>query len=157
MTFALLHIFRDSDQRRTWIVMLLYLCQQVTGVQFVLGYSTYFFELAGFATTKAFSLSVGTLSLAVRSWDDGPAAKTIFRSNHARLSFHLPSSLATLRGFSSPTQPEGETSSLPVPTPARSTVSSLESYHLSGTTPKLYGPWQSSRCCTCLPSSLDCE
>jgi len=45
--------------------MLLYLCQQVTGVQFVLGYSTYFFELAGFTTSRAFALNVGTLSLAV--------------------------------------------------------------------------------------------
>lgn len=55
--------------------MLLYLCQQVTGVQFVLGYSTYFFELAGFATSKAFALNVGTLSLAVsasmQSWLEG--------------------------------------------------------------------------------------
>ena len=45
--------------------MLIYLCQQVTGVEFVLGYSTYFFELAGIATSKAFDLNIGTLSLAV--------------------------------------------------------------------------------------------
>ena len=45
--------------------MLIYICQQVTGVQFVLGYSTYFFELAGIPTSQAFALNVGTLSLAV--------------------------------------------------------------------------------------------
>ena len=45
--------------------MLIYICQQVTGVQFVLGFSTYFFELAGIPTSKAFALNVGTLSLAV--------------------------------------------------------------------------------------------
>ncbi len=62
---ALFKTNRGTDRRRTWIIMLLYLCQQVTGVQFVLGYSTYFFELAGFTTSRAFALNVGTLSLAV--------------------------------------------------------------------------------------------
>jgi hypothetical protein len=151
-------LFRGTDQRRTWIVMLLYLCQQVTGVQFVLGYSTYFFELAGFAPTKAFALGVGTLSLAVGiRWNWPITGK--FGSNHARflLSLYIPSSSATLRGFSLPTQPEGETSSLPAPMPARSTVSSSASYHSSRTTDKRFGLWQSSRCCTCSPFSLDCQ
>ena len=56
---------RGTDRRRTLIVMLIYICQQVTGVQFVLGYSSYFFELAGIPTSQAFALNVGTLSLAV--------------------------------------------------------------------------------------------
>jgi len=60
-------MWKGTDRRRTWIIMLLYLCQQVTGVQFVLGYSTYFFELAGFSTSRAFALNVGTLSLALVS------------------------------------------------------------------------------------------
>ncbi len=59
--------YRGTDRRRTLIVMLLYICQQVTGVQFVLGYSTYFFELAGFSNSNSFKLGVGTLAIAVRS------------------------------------------------------------------------------------------
>jgi hypothetical protein len=84
--------------------MLLYLCQQVTGVQFVLGYSTYFFELAGFATSKAFALNVGTLSLAVsasmQSWLEGASLKLTFASG---------SSSAILRVSCLPTRLEGGT------------------------------------------------
>ena len=60
-------LWKGTDKRRTWIVMLVYLCQQVTGVQFVLGYSTYFFELAGFSDKRAFALNVGTLAIALAS------------------------------------------------------------------------------------------
>jgi SP family general alpha glucoside:H+ symporter-like MFS transporter len=56
---------RGTDGRRTWIIMLLYWCQQVTGMQFVLFFGTYFFELIGVSTQTAFSLNVGTLALGV--------------------------------------------------------------------------------------------
>ena len=35
------------------------------GVVFVLGFSTYFFELAGFATSNAFNLGVGVTAIGV--------------------------------------------------------------------------------------------
>ena len=35
------------------------------GVVFILGFSTYFFELAGFANTNAFNLGVGVTAISV--------------------------------------------------------------------------------------------
>jgi len=57
-------LFKGSDLRRTWITAMVFICQEMVGVQFVLGYSTYFFELAGFSTSDSFSLGVGTLAIA---------------------------------------------------------------------------------------------
>jgi len=60
-----LDLFRGTDLRRTWIASMVFVCQEMVGVQFVLGYSTYFFELAGFNTSNSFSLGVGTLGIAL--------------------------------------------------------------------------------------------
>ncbi|KZO96263.1 maltose permease [Calocera viscosa TUFC12733] len=57
-------LFKGTDLRRTWITAMVFVCQEMVGVQFVLGYSTYFFELAGFSTSNSFSLGVGTLGIA---------------------------------------------------------------------------------------------
>ncbi len=78
------------------IVMLLYICQQVTGVQFVLGYSSYWFELAGFSNANAFKLGVGVLAVAVR-----PEA---FRMKHTDSDSGCCRSLAMCWEFLLPTQ-----------------------------------------------------
>lgn len=51
--------FRGSDLRRTEIAMGIVAVAQLTGVIFVVGYSTYFFQLAGISTSASFTLSVG--------------------------------------------------------------------------------------------------
>ncbi|KZO98348.1 maltose permease [Calocera viscosa TUFC12733] len=58
-------LFKGTNRRRTFIASMVFVCQEMAGVQFVLGYSTYFFELAGFATANAFKLGIGTLALAM--------------------------------------------------------------------------------------------
>ncbi|KZO96270.1 maltose permease [Calocera viscosa TUFC12733] len=58
-------LFRGTDLRRTIIAGMVFVCQEMVGVQFVLGYSVYFFELAGFADANAFRLGVGTMALAI--------------------------------------------------------------------------------------------
>jgi len=58
-------LFKGTNRRRTWIASMVFVCQEMVGVQFVLGYSVYFFELAGFNDSNAFGLGVGTLGLAI--------------------------------------------------------------------------------------------
>ena len=60
-----LDLFRAGNLHRTLVVGGVFVCQELAGVQFVLGFSTYFFELAGFPTAEAFQLGVGTLAIAV--------------------------------------------------------------------------------------------
>lgn len=55
--------FRGSDLRRTEIAMGIFSVAQLTGVVFVIGYSSYFFELAGLSASNSFSLSVGVTVL----------------------------------------------------------------------------------------------
>nr|XP_019002616.1 uncharacterized protein I203_05102 [Kwoniella mangroviensis CBS 8507]OCF66077.1 hypothetical protein I203_05102 [Kwoniella mangroviensis CBS 8507] len=56
---------RGSDRRRTIIALMVFILQQISGVIFVLGYSTYFFQLAGFATSDSFKLGVGVTAIGV--------------------------------------------------------------------------------------------
>lgn len=67
-----LDCFRSSDLRRTEIGTGIVAVAQLTGVIFVVGYSTYFFELAGLSTSTSFTLSVGVSVLGllgvVGSW-----------------------------------------------------------------------------------------
>lgn len=42
--------------------------EYLKGVVFVLGFSTYFFELAGFANTNAFNLGIGVTGIGVSVW-----------------------------------------------------------------------------------------
>ncbi|EJT97791.1 general substrate transporter [Dacryopinax primogenitus] len=58
-------LFRGTDLRRTIIAGMVFICQEMVGVQFVLGYSVYFFDLAGFNDANAFHLGVGTMALAI--------------------------------------------------------------------------------------------
>jgi len=58
-------LFKGSNLRRTFIASMVFVCQEMVGVQFVLGYSVYFFELAGFNDSNAFNLGVGTMALAI--------------------------------------------------------------------------------------------
>ncbi|KAF8552470.1 maltose permease [Imleria badia] len=57
--------FRGENLKRTIVAMMVFVLQQGAGVVFVLGFSTYFFELAGFATNNAFNLGVGVTAIGV--------------------------------------------------------------------------------------------
>lgn len=56
-------IFKGSNLRRTEICSVVYIVQVLCGVPFAMNYSTYFFELAGFASDKAFQLSLGSTAI----------------------------------------------------------------------------------------------
>jgi SP family general alpha glucoside:H+ symporter-like MFS transporter len=51
--------FRGSDLRRTEITCGIFSVAQLSGVVFVIGYRSYFFELAGLSPSSSFSMSVG--------------------------------------------------------------------------------------------------
>ncbi|KAF8137075.1 general substrate transporter [Boletus edulis] len=57
--------FRGENLKRTVVAMMVFVLQQAAGVVFVLGFSTYFFELAGFANNNAFNLGVGVTAIGV--------------------------------------------------------------------------------------------
>jgi len=54
-----LDCFKGPNLRRTEIAMGIFAVAQFTGVVFVIGYSSYFFEHAGLSTSSSFSLSIG--------------------------------------------------------------------------------------------------
>lgn len=56
-------IFKGSNLRRTEICSIVYIIQVLCGVPFAMNYSTYFFELAGFASSRAFDLSLGSTAI----------------------------------------------------------------------------------------------
>lgn len=51
--------FRGTHRIRTIISMGVFACQHLVGIIFVLGYSSYFFQLAGLATSDSFAMGVG--------------------------------------------------------------------------------------------------
>jgi sugar porter (SP) family MFS transporter len=57
--------FRGTNLLRTGISLGGFVCQHLVGIIFVLGYSTYFFELAGLETTHSFDLGVGVTACGV--------------------------------------------------------------------------------------------
>lgn len=57
--------FRGVNLRRTIVATMVFVLQQGAGVVFVLGFSTYFFELAGFASTNAFNLGIGVTAIGI--------------------------------------------------------------------------------------------
>lgn len=57
--------FRGTNRIRTGISIGGFVAQHFTGIIFVYGYSTYFFELAGLATPEAFNLGVGVTACGV--------------------------------------------------------------------------------------------
>lgn len=56
-------IFKGTNLRRTEICTVVYVIQVLCGVPFAMNYSTYFFELAGFASSRAFDLSLGSTAI----------------------------------------------------------------------------------------------
>ncbi|KAF5980213.1 maltose permease [Fusarium coicis] len=57
--------FKGTDLIRTMISMGVFVCQHFVGIIFVLGYSTYFFQLAGLETSRSFDLGVGVTACGV--------------------------------------------------------------------------------------------
>ncbi|KAK2594321.1 hypothetical protein QQS21_007966 [Conoideocrella luteorostrata] len=56
---SIIQCFRGTDLIRTGISTGVFACQHFVGIIFVLGYSTYFFQLAGLPTHQSFDLGVG--------------------------------------------------------------------------------------------------
>ncbi|KAL2842145.1 general substrate transporter [Aspergillus pseudodeflectus] len=50
--------FRAANRHRTLICMFIYMCQYLSGLVFVLGYQSYYYQLAGFNPRKSFLLSM---------------------------------------------------------------------------------------------------
>ncbi|KAL6245954.1 hypothetical protein RBB50_007107 [Rhinocladiella similis] len=57
--------FQGTNLVRTTISVGAFACQHLSGIVFVLGFSTYFFELAGIQTSHAFDLGVGVTACGV--------------------------------------------------------------------------------------------
>lgn len=55
--------FQNTNLIRTVISVGVFACQHLSGIVFVLGFSTYFFELAGIKTEQAFDLGVGVTAI----------------------------------------------------------------------------------------------
>ncbi|PLB53927.1 general substrate transporter, partial [Aspergillus steynii IBT 23096] len=60
-----LDCFRGTNLLRTGISLGGFVCQHLVGIVFVLGYSTYFFELAGLEQSHSFNLGVGVTACGV--------------------------------------------------------------------------------------------
>lgn len=60
-----LDCFRGANRLRTGISTGVFLCQHLVGIVFVLGYSTYFFQLAGVEASNSFDLGVGVTACGV--------------------------------------------------------------------------------------------
>ena len=60
-----LDCFRGVNRLRTGISCGVFACQHLVGIIFVLGYSTYFFQLAGLPDSQAFNLGVGVTACGV--------------------------------------------------------------------------------------------
>lgn len=57
--------FKGTHRIRTCISMGVFACQHLVGIIFILGYSTYFFQLAGLANGDSFSMGVGVTACGV--------------------------------------------------------------------------------------------
>ncbi|KAK4233172.1 maltose permease [Achaetomium macrosporum] len=62
---SFLDCFRGTNRLRTGISTGVFLCQHMVGIIFVLGYSTYFFQLAGVDPSNSFNLGVGVTACGV--------------------------------------------------------------------------------------------
>lgn len=60
-----IHCFQGTNLVRTMISTGVFACQHLTGIVFVLGFSTYFFQLAGLSDSNSFDLGVGVTSCGV--------------------------------------------------------------------------------------------
>ncbi|KAJ9297545.1 hypothetical protein DTO271G3_4320 [Paecilomyces variotii] len=57
--------FRGTDCLRTYISIGVFVCQQLSGIIFVMGFSTYLFQLAGVAVYSSFDLGIGVTACGV--------------------------------------------------------------------------------------------
>jgi SP family general alpha glucoside:H+ symporter-like MFS transporter len=57
-TCSYLDLFRGINRIRTFIVGMTFICQEFVGVQFVLGFSTYFFQVRGATRLHPFTVRV---------------------------------------------------------------------------------------------------
>ncbi|KIJ63761.1 hypothetical protein HYDPIDRAFT_155254 [Hydnomerulius pinastri MD-312] len=64
-TATYMDCFRGVNRTRTIVAMMVFVLHVCAGVNFVWGYSSYFFELAGFADRSAFNLSIGLTAVGV--------------------------------------------------------------------------------------------
>ncbi|OAL04217.1 general substrate transporter [Phaeosphaeriaceae sp. SRC1lsM3a] len=62
---SILQCFQGTNLIRTGISTGVFLCQHLVGIIFVLGYSSYFFQLAGLDPSKSFDLGVGVTACGV--------------------------------------------------------------------------------------------
>lgn len=62
---GILLCFKGIDRFRTMISAGVFVCQHLVGIIFVLGYSTYFFQLAGLEPSRSFDLGVGVTACGV--------------------------------------------------------------------------------------------
>ncbi|KAI6782355.1 uncharacterized protein J7T54_008441 [Emericellopsis cladophorae] len=62
---SIVKCFKGTDRVRTMISTGVFFCQHFVGIVFVLGYSTYFFQLAGLPTACSFDLAVGVTACGV--------------------------------------------------------------------------------------------
>ncbi|PVH71105.1 general substrate transporter [Cadophora sp. DSE1049] len=53
-----LECFKGADRRRTLICMFVYGCQYLSGIVFVLGYQSYYYQLIGYSAKKSFLLGM---------------------------------------------------------------------------------------------------
>jgi MFS family permease len=61
----LIDCFKGVNLKRSLISTGAFACQHLVGIIFVLGYSTYFFQLAGLPTSRSFDLGVGVTACGV--------------------------------------------------------------------------------------------
>ncbi|EIW77177.1 general substrate transporter [Coniophora puteana RWD-64-598 SS2] len=64
-TSRLWDLFRGANRRRTAISCMVFVVQQSSGVTFVIGFSSYFFELAGFSDNASFDLGLVVTAVGV--------------------------------------------------------------------------------------------
>lgn len=57
--------FKGTNRIRTLVSMGVFVCQHFVGIIFVLGFSTYFFQLAGLETSRSFDLGVGVTACGI--------------------------------------------------------------------------------------------
>lgn len=57
--------FTGTNLMRTMISVMVFACQHLSGIVFVLGFSTYFFQLAGISVGDSFNLGVGVTACGV--------------------------------------------------------------------------------------------
>lgn len=62
---SIVQCFKGTDRIRSFISMGIFACQHFVGIIFVLGYSTYFFQLAGLSSDRSFDMGVGVTACGV--------------------------------------------------------------------------------------------